>query len=119
VSAAVSDIGNSDGSNSNVGIGIQTRDLPPVTLNRSGTEGFIYQVPEDAFRHSQPGTQLNYEASAENGGTLPNWLRFDSAKLQIVGTKPQDSTGNIDVRITARDAYGNEASTVAKITFEK
>jgi hypothetical protein len=90
-----------------------------VSLNPSTTEGFVYQVPEDSFRHSQPGVPLNYEANVDNGGTLPNWIRFDAAKMQILGTKPQDGVGNINVRIRARDASGNEASTVVRITFEK
>jgi hypothetical protein len=96
---------------------IQSRELPKVSLNSSSTEGFVYQVPEDSFRHSQPDTALTFEARSDQGDVLPNWIRFDSGKMQLSGTKPEDGSQGIAVRIFARDPAGNQASTVVQIEF--
>jgi len=59
------------------------------------------------------------EATRLNGAPMPSWLRFDARTGEFHGEPPEGFEGIIEIRVTARDNFGNEASTVFRIHVKK
>ena len=78
-----------------------------------GTDQF--QVPREAFAHTDPSAIVKLEARLIDGAPLPPWLQFNSVTGQFQGTPPAGVSGGLDVEITARDADGREASVSFKL----
>lgn len=68
-------------------------------------------VPADTFVHTLQDALITLTASRTNGATLPAWLHFDALKGEFRGTPPEGFTGDIELKVLARDNFGNEAVT--------
>jgi hypothetical protein len=80
------------------------------------SRGLSFSVPGDAFAHTNSRAVVRLEASQINGDALPSWMSFDGATGRLSGTPPDDFEGVLQIRITARDNQGLEASTQFTIT---
>jgi hypothetical protein len=78
-----------------------------------GTDQF--QLPREAFAHTDPSAVVKLEARQMDGEPLPAWLQFNSVTGQFQGTPPAGVSGRVDVEVTARDADGREASVAFKL----
>jgi hypothetical protein len=80
------------------------------------TRGLSFSIPGDAFAHTNPTAVVRLEARQISGDALPPWMTFDGATGRLSGTPPDDFEGVLQIRITARDNQGLEASTQFTIT---
>ena len=80
-----------------------------------------FSIPANAFEHSNPGEQLNVRATLSDGSPLPDgMIQFDpSSGLFTINADVAREAGieSLDIRITATDSQGNEASTVFRVLF--
>jgi Ca2+-binding RTX toxin-like protein len=88
-------------------------DAPEVGIaltNQTTLAGTLvnWKLPQGAFSDIDSGDVLNYSASLENGGALPNWLIFDAAAGSF-SAKPT-TTGSYTLRVSATDLAGESAS---------
>jgi hypothetical protein len=72
--------------------------------------GYELQVPRDAFAHTNPSAIVRLEATQADGRPLPTWLSFDAQSGLLTGTPPSAQAAGVEVKITARDDAGREAS---------
>ena len=68
-------------------------------------ERFRFALPDGAFKDSWGGS-LILNARLADGGSLPTWLLFDSARGVFSGTPRNDDAGSLDIVIEAWDEYG-------------
>jgi hypothetical protein len=97
---------NADGLVLNRGIGDQT-------LQASGHTEF--SIPPDAFAHTDPNAAIQLSARQPDGRPLPNWVRFDARNGKFIIDAPGGMNGDIAVKVTARDARGQEVTTIFRI----
>jgi Ca2+-binding RTX toxin-like protein len=104
-------------------------ELAPVTDSNSAPElaapivdqvsteeaSFTYTVSADTFADAD-GEALTYSASLADGSQLPAWLTFDAATRTFSGTPGQADVSDLEVRVSAADAAGAEASDVFVIS---
>ncbi|WP_227657486.1 DUF4347 domain-containing protein [Candidatus Magnetaquicoccus inordinatus] len=97
-----------------------------LTLNRGiqdvavGANGVIrMSIPVDAFSHSDANAQVSLAASQADGGSLPNWLSFDSASGRFEGTPPPGTKADISVKVVANDNQGKEVVSIFRIKIGK
>ncbi|OZI61960.1 Ig-like domain-containing protein [Bordetella genomosp. 11] len=69
-------------------------------------------IPSDAFAHTDPNAAIQLAARLQDGRPLPAWVRFDSRAGKFVVDAPSGMSGDIAIRVIARDGAGNEAATV-------
>ena len=74
-----------------------------------------FNVPPDTFSHTRLDARIDLSASLLDGSTLPNWLRFDARKGEFRGIPPSDFDGDLEVKVTAKDNFGNTVSTIFRI----
>jgi hypothetical protein len=74
-------------------------------------EPIALSVPIDTFAHSQSDALITLFAVRADGRPLPRWLRFDAANGKFYGVPPDGFDGDIDVKVIARDNFGNDVST--------
>jgi Putative Ig domain len=74
-----------------------------------------FRLPADAFVHTQEYAVVRLSVERIDGGPLPNWLKFDATTGMFEGDAPDNAPAEIDVRVTARDTDGREASTIFRI----
>jgi hypothetical protein len=74
-----------------------------------------YQVPREAFAHTDPGAIVKLEARTINGDPLPSWLNFDPLSGMFRGVPPGGESVTLDLILTAQDAEGREASVEFKL----
>lgn len=72
--------------------------------------GYEFQVPSDAFAHTDPSAVVRLAATQADGTPLPGWLNFDGQSGLLSGTPPTPRAADIEIKITARDDAGREAS---------
>jgi hypothetical protein len=82
-------------------------------------EAVRFTVPADTFMHSQKDAVITLQATRLDGARLPSWLRFDARTGQFFGEPPEDFEGVLEIRVTARDNFGNEVSTIFRIHVKK
>jgi glucose/arabinose dehydrogenase len=76
----------------------------------SGSVGAALSIAIPAIAFSDPDNdQLALSASLADGQPLPSWLSFNAATRVLSGTPPTDTTGPIEIRITATDPDGLSA----------
>ncbi|RXN90332.1 hypothetical protein C7R54_12510 [Achromobacter aloeverae] len=71
-----------------------------------------FDIPADAFAHTDPNATVRLSAGLSDGRPLPAWLRFDGRLGRFVVQAPSGMTGDIAIRVIARDGAGKEAATV-------
>ncbi|WP_374264745.1 putative Ig domain-containing protein, partial [Zoogloea sp.] len=75
-------------------------------------------VPPDTFSHTRLDARVELSAERLDGTALPGWLRFDARKGEFRGTAPADFDGDIEVKVTAKDNFGNSVSTIFRIRVQ-
>ncbi len=77
-----------------------------------------FAVPADAFATAGADGKVTLRATRSDGSPLPSWLSFNPATGRLEGVLPPGQAGDIEVRISARDGAGAEASQVFKLTVK-
>ena len=100
----------------------QTKDEVSLTLARplndqdfKPANTIKFNVPPDTFSHTRLDARIDLSASLLDGSNLPNWLRFDARKGEFRGIPPSDFDGDVEVKVTAKDNFGNTVSTIFRI----
>jgi len=84
----------------------------------SGDGGRVtFTLPADMFGHTDSTALIQLQATMADGESLPDWLSFDPATGTFVGTPPPGTSGEITVRLVARDGAGREATAVIRINL--
>jgi VCBS repeat-containing protein len=78
-----------------------------------------YHVERQAFGHTDPGAIVQLEATLMDGNPLPEWMEFDPTSGTFSGRPPADAEANVEVKVTARDNEGREASTSFKLQIDR
>ncbi|MDZ8029624.1 putative Ig domain-containing protein [Nostoc sp. DedSLP04] len=100
-----------------------TVDTPPVLskaiVDQQATQGilFTFTVPDDTFTDPNVGDTLTYTATLPDDTPLPTGLKFDAATRTFSGTPENEDVGSINIKVTAQDFAGEQASDVFKITI--
>lgn len=97
-----------------------TNDAPTVGTALPGvvaTEdaAFAYTMPTEAFSDVDVGDRLTYVATLANGDALPAWLQLDAQTGAFSGTPGNDDVGALQIRVTATDLAGTQASQVFEL----
>jgi hypothetical protein len=71
-----------------------------------------FQLPSEAFAHTDAKAVVKLEARQANGDALPAWMEFDSVTGLFRGAPPDGKPVSLDVIVTARDNQAREASVV-------
>ncbi|MEO8203200.1 MAG: VCBS domain-containing protein, partial [Betaproteobacteria bacterium] len=77
--------------------------------------GDSFQLPMEAFAHTDAGAVIKLEARQSNGDPLPAWLRFNNADGTFSGTPPEGQPAAVEVQVVARDNQAREASVIFKL----
>ncbi|MFO1257960.1 MAG: DUF4347 domain-containing protein [Gammaproteobacteria bacterium] len=91
---------------------------PMIDQFINSNERIEFRVPRDTFVHTDQNAVIELSATLLDGRPLPEWLRFDAKKGEFIGTAPRGLRGDIEVKVTARDNYGNETVTKFKIKLK-
>ncbi|PHM06043.1 hypothetical protein CK516_36505 [Nostoc sp. 'Peltigera malacea cyanobiont' DB3992] len=91
-----------------------TPDVANEILDQETTEDsvFNFTLPVDTFSDVDVEDTLTYTATLENDGLLPTWLKFDPATLTFSGTPTNKDVGNLNIKVTAKDIAGEQASDI-------
>ena len=76
-------------------------------------------LPASTFVSSDPGARIQVQAVQANGRPLPGWLRFNPVTGTFEGTPPPDFTGELNLRVIARDQNGHSAAVEVKLKFAR
>jgi hypothetical protein len=88
--------------------------VPNQTVDASS--GLVsFTIPADAFAQSSSGAGIQLAASQADGQPLPSWLKFNAATGQFVGEPPAGLEGTISIKVLAKNAAGQEVSSVFRI----
>jgi hypothetical protein len=74
-----------------------------------------YQIPREAFAHTDPTAIVTLNARMASGETLPSWLSFDARSGLFRGVPPGGEPVTLDLMLTAVDEDGHEASVEFKL----
>ena len=77
---------------------------------------FSLTVASNTFTDIDAGDLLTYSATKSDGSPLPNWLTFTSATRTFTGTPTTSDIGNLDVKVTAKDANNATVSDIFRIS---
>jgi len=91
------------------------RNIPEQTLQPGG-DGLNFTIPADTFTHTDPNATLTMTASMVDGTPLPTWLSFDPATGAFSGTPPDNLSGELQVKVVARDDAGRQVETVVRMS---
>nr|MDZ8284260.1 putative Ig domain-containing protein [Nostoc sp. ChiSLP01] len=80
---------------------------------------FNFTIPEDTFSDADAEDILTYTATLENDELLPTWLNFNPDTLTFSGTPTNKDVGSLNIKVTATDIAGDEASDVFKLAVEQ
>jgi len=86
----------------------------PDQVFAADTETFTYQVPLDAFVHTDKDARVTLTALMDDGSALPGWLSFDGETGKFTGV-PEGFVGELLIKVIARDEQGRQAETVIRI----
>ena len=89
---------------------------PTVTTalaTQAATAGtaFSYTLPASLFAEAMPGDTLTYSATLVNGAALPSWLAFNPVTQTFSGMPTDQTTGILQLKITATDMGNLSTST--------
>ncbi|UTY57616.1 Ig-like domain-containing protein [Massilia sp. erpn] len=89
------------------------RPLADQLVTAAGTTQF--SIPSDTFAHSSRDAVIRLSAVQVNGAPIPDWVSFDARSGKFTVRAPAGVAGELQIKVTARDAQGNEATTLLKI----
>ena len=90
------------------------RGIPDALIQEQGRQ-FEVPIPNDAFAHSQQDAIISLTVTRSNGSPLPAWLQFDPRMGIFRGTPPAGFTGDVEIRVIARDQNGNQVEVTFRI----
>ncbi len=92
--------------------------LSKAIADQQATEEIVFKftVPDDTFTDADVGDILTYTATLENDDALPNGLNFNPTTRTFSGTPENEDVGSLNIKVTAKDIAGDEASDVFKLT---
>ena len=67
--------------------------------------------------HTREDATVVVQVQRTDGGPLPSWLRFDATTGMFEGTVPEGAPSVLEIRVTARDNEGREATSIFRIEF--
>ena len=96
---------------------------PALTLFKGIDDQFVesvgnvtsFALPSDAFAHTRAEATLTLEAKMADGSRLPDWVLFDGQAGVFRLTPPAGYTGELEVKVIARDNEGREAEAKFKL----
>ena len=71
------------------------------------------------FGHSDKNAVITIKATLADGSPLPKWLKFDATSGTFSGTPPAGEKGKLNIKVTARDKAGTEATVKFKLDAAK
>lgn len=74
-----------------------------------------FQLPPDAFMHTQENAVVRVTAERADGGPLPSWIKFDATSGKFEGRAPTGAPSELTIKVSAQDNEGREASTIFRI----
>jgi large repetitive protein len=90
------------------------RGIPDLNVS-NGNNQVVYQIPVDAFVHTDPDAEVELSAVMPDGSELPGWLVFDAETGQFSGEIPEDFEGELLIQVIARDQDGRQAEAQLRI----
>jgi AAA family ATP:ADP antiporter len=91
--------------------------LPLPDMDITAGEISQFSLHEDSFLDPDEGDALRYLAFESFDSNLPRWVRFDALHRSFEFKPPPGSTGEIHIRVVARDFDGLEAEASFKVRF--
>jgi hypothetical protein len=96
---------------------------PALTLFKGIDDQFVesvgnvtsFALPSDAFAHTRAEAALTLEAKMADGTNLPAWVAFDGQAGVFRLTPPAGFTGELEIKVIARDNEGREAEAKFKL----
>jgi Ca2+-binding RTX toxin-like protein len=82
------------------------------------SKAFSFTFDANTFNDIDPGDNLTYSASLQNGNSLPHWLNFNSATNTFSGLPDHESVGNLSILVNAIDSSGASAADVFLLTVK-
>jgi LysM repeat protein len=93
---------------------VVTQSLSSQTI--AAGSAWSFALPNGLFSESAAGDTLAYTATLANGNPLPSWLSFNAASLTFSGTPTDQTTGAMQLKITATEQGGLSASAPLNVT---
>ena len=93
---------------------VVTQSLSSQTI--AAGSAWSFALPAGLFSESVVGDTLTYSATLANGDPLPSWLTFDPASFTFRGTPTDQTTGAMQLNITATEQGGLSASAPLNVT---
>jgi hypothetical protein len=93
--------------------------MPIRDVRHTVAQGLAFQIPADAFAHTNPRAVVRLTATLAGGEPLPGWITFDGVTGQLAGSPPADFAGTLEIRVVARDDHGLEAVARFKLTVAR
>jgi hypothetical protein len=78
-----------------------------------------FSIPADAFAHDKEDSQVVFTAIMMDGSPLPSWLIFDRLDGTFSGVAPRGFTGELRIKVIARDSRGQQAEAVFRFYIGK
>ena len=94
--------------------------LTAAVADQAASQGRVwtFTVPAGTFGDLDAGDTLSLEAKLDTGEPLPFWLNFSAATRSFTGTPPAAGLGNLEILVTATDAFGLTATADFLLTVE-
>ena len=96
---------------------------PNLSLFRGITDQFIepnqptrFALPPDTFAHTKADITVTVVAKLADGQDLPSWVQFDARSGTFQMVPPPGFSADIQIKVTASDAEGREASAIFKLS---
>ncbi|MBY0432424.1 MAG: putative Ig domain-containing protein [Rhodospirillales bacterium] len=90
----------------------------PVAEVAPSDGNISFTLPSDTFAHTSGEAMVQLSAKQADGNALPSWLTFNSETGTISGQPPAGITGEMVVRVIARDQDGREAIAVIRVNVK-
>lgn len=87
---------------------------PPAQSFQAGVE-VSFQLPASTFVVPTGMAEIGISVVLVDGSPLPAWLSFDPVSGSFHGTPPPGFSGNLAIRVIARDGQGHEAETTLNL----
>ncbi len=109
-------------SGTNLQLTIVPGDVPRLMLFRGMPDQFIetgqlvqFNIPSDAFAHTERDAKVLFEAQLTDGTPLPDWLSFDRLSGKFSGTPPSEGLQELSIKVIARDSSGQQVETIFRV----
>ncbi len=74
-----------------------------------------FTVPQEAFLHSDSNAVVQLSATTLDNQPLPPWIDFDPVTGTFTAVPPPGTSGDVTVRVIAKDQFGQQAAQEFKI----